>query len=114
MTYPETTYSLGAGNSRQQQQQAAAAAQMDDHVSAQDHFYSARDARYGIPPVQPATLPINHWSIVLGVSPTASKAEINKAYRAKAKLAHADAGGTDGAMVRLNLARDQATKERAR
>lgn len=48
------------------------------------------------------------WWQVLGVSESASKAEIEAAYRAKAKTAHPDmAGGSDAAMARLNAARDQ-------
>lgn len=54
----------------------------------------------------------NHWSDVLGVSRSATTAEINAAYRDKAKAAHSDAGGSDAAMSRLNVARDQALKER--
>lgn len=54
----------------------------------------------------------NHWSDVLGVSRSATQAEINAAYRDKARTAHSDTGGSDAAMSRLNVARDQALKER--
>ncbi|MEM9739318.1 MAG: J domain-containing protein [Pseudomonadota bacterium] len=47
------------------------------------------------------------WWEVLGVSQSASKEVITKAYRAKAKTAHSDAGGSDAAMATLNRARDE-------
>lgn len=56
--------------------------------------------------------PPDPWWKVLGVAPDASLAEIEAAFRALAKQAHADAGGSDAAMVRLNLARDAARKAR--
>lgn len=48
------------------------------------------------------------WWQVLGVPATATKDEIGVAYRAKAKEAHSDAGGSDAVMARLNVARDAA------
>jgi len=47
------------------------------------------------------------WFEVLGVSVSASIDEINAAYRSMAKSAHSDHGGSDAAMSRLNVARDQ-------
>ena len=47
------------------------------------------------------------WWQVLGVCASASVAEINAAFRRLAATAHPDAGGTDGAMARLNAARDE-------
>ena len=47
------------------------------------------------------------WN-VLGLRPNASRAEIDAAYRAKARKAHPDAGGSDAAMAALNRARDDA------
>ena len=135
MTIPDLTYSLSAAAQAQRQQEQATTAAREAAIKAAmaeaqrrlqaelDHaMWQAMNQRFryedvayrGRPTLPPAARPQNHWSIVLGVSPAASKAEINKAYRAKAKLAHADAGGSDGAMVRLNLARDQAVKERNR
>jgi curved DNA-binding protein CbpA len=49
---------------------------------------------------------------VLGVRSGASRAEIEAAYREKAKRAHPDAGGSEAAMAELNSARDQ-LRERA-
>jgi hypothetical protein len=46
------------------------------------------------------------WWDVLGVSQHASAEQINAAWRDKAKVAHADAGGTDALMSELNVARD--------
>lgn len=56
----------------------------------------------------PAPVPEQWWH-VLGVGIQATAAEIDTAYRAKAKEAHPDKpGGSDAAMARLNAARDQA------
>lgn len=48
------------------------------------------------------------WWQTLGVGMQATRAEIEQAYRAKARTAHPDAGGSDTAMARLNAARDVA------
>lgn len=50
------------------------------------------------------------WWKVLRVEPTATEAEIQAAYRARAKELHSDAGGNDTAMAELNVARDTALK----
>lgn len=47
------------------------------------------------------------WWQVLGVGQSASRDEISRAYREKARTAHPDQGGSDAAMARLNAARDQ-------
>lgn len=52
------------------------------------------------------------WCDVLGVSPTATSAQINTAYKSKAKRAHPDRGGSEDAMKRLNIAKDAALKAR--
>jgi len=53
------------------------------------------------------------WWEELGVDPRASVVEINAAYRELARKAHPDnAGGSAEWMSRLNVARDQALKER--
>jgi hypothetical protein len=52
------------------------------------------------------------WWDVLGVDPNATADEINTAYRAKAKRAHVDAGGSDADMSALNVARDAAMESR--
>ena len=46
------------------------------------------------------------WFDVLGVSPDAGKEEIEEAFKAKAKKAHPDVGGSHEAMTRLNQARE--------
>lgn len=48
------------------------------------------------------------WWQILGVGMQATRQEIELAYRAKARTAHPDAGGSDAAMARLNAARDAA------
>lgn len=45
------------------------------------------------------------WAIVLGVSPSATRDQINEAYRELARKAHPDAGGSHYEMSRLNVAR---------
>jgi len=47
------------------------------------------------------------WHQVLGVSPAASRDEIERAFRILAKTAHPDAGGSNTAMAELNDARRQ-------
>jgi hypothetical protein len=47
------------------------------------------------------------WFEVLGVSVSATEAEIKSAYRTLAMAAHPDQGGSDAAMARLNAARDE-------
>jgi hypothetical protein len=47
------------------------------------------------------------WWQVLGLTEGASVADIDAAYRDKARAAHPDTGGSDAAMARLNAARDQ-------
>jgi DnaJ-domain-containing protein 1 len=47
---------------------------------------------------------------ILGVGPTASKAEINEAWRRLMGRAHPDQGGTEGLAARVNAARDRLLK----
>lgn len=49
---------------------------------------------------------------VLGVPPTASIDDIERAFKTKARRAHPDAGGSTALMAELNAARDQALKMR--
>lgn len=51
--------------------------------------------------------PRSCWDI-LGVRPGTPREEVEAAYRAKAKHAHPDTGGSDVAMADLNRARDEA------
>lgn len=53
--------------------------------------------------------PQSCWDI-LGIRPGASRDEIDRAYREKARRAHPDAGGSDHAMSELNRARDEALR----
>jgi DnaJ-class molecular chaperone with C-terminal Zn finger domain len=54
--------------------------------------------------------PPSHWE-VLGVQPGAPAAEIQAAYRRRAREAHPDQGGSDAEMAAINSARDAALKE---
>lgn len=54
------------------------------------------------------------WWVVLGVRQDATADEIREAYRRKAATAHPDRGGSTAAMAELNLARDEALRERGR
>ncbi|HQS95054.1 MAG TPA: J domain-containing protein [Novosphingobium sp.] len=62
-------------------------------------------------PAPDATSPTNWWT-VLGIPRTASRAEIEAAYRDKIRTAHPDTGGTTEAASAINRARDEAFKER--
>lgn len=52
------------------------------------------------------------WWVVLGVSSTASKEEIHRAYRSQARTAHPDAGGDRKAWDVLQAAYEQALQQR--
>jgi hypothetical protein len=74
-------------------------------------WYGARGERLAAA-VFDAWLPVKDaaptWCDVLGLTRTASRAEIVAAYRDKAKLAHPDVGGSHEAMTALSRARDAA------
>lgn len=53
--------------------------------------------------------PPSCWE-VLGAEPGAAAAEVDAAWRAKARAAHPDQGGTTAAMAALNAARDEARR----
>lgn len=58
-----------------------------------------------------AALPApKRWWEVLGVPPDATLAQVEAAYRPKARAAHPDQGGSTAAMSELNAARDAARK----
>ena len=50
------------------------------------------------------------WWTVLGVGESASRSDVEAAYRRKARERHPDAGGSDALMAELNLARDEALR----
>ena len=56
----------------------------------------------------PAPNAVRPWWEVLGVDRDATRAEIEAAYRERARTAHPDAGGLQAAMSELNQARDAA------
>jgi len=60
----------------------------------------------------PAPVAKRSWREVFGFTPhePVSPTEVEYAFRAKAKKAHPDAGGSDAAMAELNAARDDALK----
>jgi hypothetical protein len=57
--------------------------------------------------------PTAKWTDVLGLPPNASQAEIEAAYRSKAKAAHPDKGGSAEEMAKLNAARSAALEREA-
>ena len=57
-----------------------------------------------------ATLGLKEARDLLGVSQTASKAEIRAAYNRLMRMAHPDHGGTAGLAAQLNAARDRLLK----
>ena len=71
--------------------------------------------RYGVGTLEQAfagyaTLPpaaVDWWS-VLGVSREATRDQVDAAYRAKARSAHPDVGGSHDEMTKINAARDEA------
>ncbi len=67
------------------------------------------DVYAGYAALPPASEPARQtcWE-VLGIAPNATPTEIEKAYRAKAKVAHPDAGGSEEQMQALNTAKKQA------
>jgi len=52
------------------------------------------------------------WFSILGVSSDATKDEIERAYRERAKRVHPDAGGSSEAMAELTRARDEGLRRR--
>lgn len=74
--------------------------------------------RYGVGSIEQAfagytALPpdaATDWWLVLGVSPNATRDQIEEAYRRLAREAHPDTGGSHDAMSRINTARDAARK----
>lgn len=55
--------------------------------------------------------PGSHWTDVLGVSASATVSEVEAAYRAKARTAHPDVGGSAEEMSKINAARERAIRE---
>jgi hypothetical protein len=91
----------------------------DNIVALARHIEALRgQERWGVGTIEQAftgyqALPApEQWWQVLGLTERASLADIDAAYRAKARAAHPDSGGSDAAMARLNAARDQGRKER--
>jgi len=112
MTYPDMNYRLDKNPGRARPFTDEEVRQLWKSLKdiRKQQADAAKKARYQRPAQpQPGA---NHWSLLLGVKLTASIAEINAAYRLRAKSTHADAGGSDAAMSRLNVARDRALKER--
>lgn len=72
---------------------------------ASDMMERAFAAFIALPPAS------SDWRSVLGLTGTPSRAEIETAYRTKAKSAHPDAGGSDTEMAKLNAARVVALQE---
>lgn len=60
---------------------------------------------------KPEPLSLKEARDLLGVSQTASKAEIRAAYNRLMRMAHPDHGGTTGLAAQLNAARDRLLKE---
>lgn len=54
--------------------------------------------------------PPTDWSGTLGVPKSATREDIERAYRSKAKAAHPDTGGSADAMAALTKARDEAMR----
>ncbi len=61
-------------------------------------------------PPPTGVIPKRPWWEVLGVRHNSGLAEIETAFKEKAKRAHPDAGGSDTAMQELNIARQEALR----
>jgi DnaJ-domain-containing protein 1 len=59
----------------------------------------------------PDPMPVDEARAILGVSKTASRTEVEAAYRRLMLRAHPDQGGTTGLAARLNAARDRLLKK---
>lgn len=59
----------------------------------------------------PAPGAVTPWYDVLGVKPTATKAEIDSAFRSLMHTAHPDRGGSHNQAAELNRAREEALRE---
>lgn len=90
-----------------------------DNIAALAQHIDAlrRIERYGVGRLEQAfagyaALPASphDWWIILGVTPDATSAQVDDAYRRLARTTHPDAGGTHDQMARLNAARDEAQK----
>lgn len=55
----------------------------------------------------------SHWTEILGVSASATREQIEAAWKEKARSAHPDRGGSADEMARVNAARDRALSEAA-
>lgn len=63
-----------------------------------------------VPPTREPGMSADEARRILGVSDTASDAEIQEAYTRLMRMAHPDAGGTSGLAAQLNAARDRLLK----
>jgi hypothetical protein len=75
--------------------------------------FSTRTAGRGpgaSPASPPRSMSLAEARSILGVGPTATRAEIKAAYARLMQVAHPDKGGTDGLAAQLNAARDRLLK----
>ncbi|AOG03151.1 J domain-containing protein [Bosea sp. RAC05] len=63
-------------------------------------------------PIHPEP-PRRGWWTTLGVSPDATIEEVNRAWRKLTAIHHPDRGGSDDAMAKVNVARDEAHRDLA-
>lgn len=82
-----------------------------NHIEATRRIerYGVATAAETLQAFQALPSPPSCWEI-LGVTPGAGEAAIDAAYRAKARRAHPDSGGTTAQMASLNAARDAAKR----
>ncbi len=71
---------------------------------------AAEDGAYRDDTIQPEPVRQGWWT-TLGVSPDATLAEVNKAWRKLSATRHHDRGGSVEAMAEVNVARDEARKD---
>lgn len=93
--FGESTFTARTSGRRDTAVMSAVSQIIDDHVEA------LSTARQRLTSSEP-------WWHVLGVTPDATRPEVEKAHRALALQVHPDLGGLAAEMVRVNVARDAA------
>lgn len=101
-------YALACDTYTDVAQNIAAVANHIDTLRRQER-YGVATAAESLQAFQALPAPKSFWE-VLGIVPGSDAADIERAYRTRARLTHPDSGGSTAAMSELNAARDAARK----